>query len=100
MIPDENAENVGQSTVETQSEWRPAPPIITMRALTDPEAIAEALKFQNDFYRNVEWWNANHRTLVTPEFEGKYVAVAGQELFVADTRCGNLPFTFFRGPNI
>jgi hypothetical protein len=80
MIPDLN-----EGMRQPAEQWQPAKPVITMHIETDPEKIAQARKAHEDFKRNVEWWN-EHVQDVPRDADGKFVAVAGRQLFIADTR--------------
>jgi hypothetical protein len=57
---------------------------IVMEVVTDPVEIAEALARHARFQRNSAWLQA-HIPEVYSRHRGKCIAVAGQELFVADT---------------
>lgn len=57
---------------------------IVIEEVTDPEVNARSRTRSEYFQRNTEWWQA-HRHEVLPGGWGKYVAVAGQEAFLADT---------------
>jgi hypothetical protein len=53
--------------------------------VTDPVHVKEAQEQLAQFRRNVDWCQAHREELVPPNY-GKYLAVAGQEAFLADTQ--------------
>ena len=52
--------------------------------VTDPDEIARAQE-QTERHRKNSEWLASHWDDVLPQSRGKFVAVAGQETFIADT---------------
>ena len=61
------------------------PPIqITMEEVTDPREIAEAQAQMEQARRNSVWMQAHAHELYT-QYRGKFIVVAGEELFVGDT---------------
>ena len=60
----------------------PAPFVIETAEVTDEERSA-AVAANEQFKLNVAWWNA-HVNELRDEYLGKFVCVAGQELFVGD----------------
>src|SRR5947199_8486832 len=60
-----------------------SPPII-MEEVTDPVELAKARAQDERFKRNLEWFKTQ-ASEVYRVHRGKCVAIAGQELFVADT---------------
>lgn len=61
------------------------PPIqITMEEITDPEANAKSRACMEQARRNSDWLEA-HATEIYRTYRGKYIVVAGQELFVGET---------------
>ena len=52
--------------------------------VTDPDAVASARAYDQRLKRNLDWLNTHWDDLL-PEAHGRYVAVAGQEAFVADS---------------
>lgn len=61
------------------------PPIqITMEEITDPEEIAKAQAQWAQAKRNSAWLQA-HATEIYRNYRGKFIVVAGEELFVGDT---------------
>jgi hypothetical protein len=58
-------------------------PIFTR--LTDPAEIAEAKAFHEQIERNLKWLGAHWPDLL-PQALGKFVAVAAEEAFVAESR--------------
>lgn len=55
----------------------------TIEVIDDPEKNAPFNDQQAQFHRNSEWLSS-HWPEVLPNASGKFVAVAGQEAFVAD----------------
>lgn len=61
------------------------PPIqVTMEEITDPEEIARFRAAMTQVMRNADWLEA-HATEIYRNYRGKYIVVAGEELFVGDT---------------
>jgi hypothetical protein len=52
--------------------------------LTDPEEIARGRELMDQFNRHTDWVQA-HWANIVPQARGRYLAVAGQEAFLADT---------------
>ena len=46
-------------------------------------SMAAGIAANAEFKRNVSWWNA-HAAEIVPQNLGKFVCIAGQELFVGD----------------
>ena len=60
------------------------PPAIVMQEVTEPQELAEARARRNRFDRNEAWLQA--RAAETYKcHRGRYICIAGEELFVADT---------------
>lgn len=59
-------------------------PKFIIEEVTDPEEIARARAQDERHRRNNEWIQA-HWADVLPQARGKFLAVAGQEAFIADT---------------
>jgi hypothetical protein len=59
------------------------PPIV-MEEVTDPEELARGQAWRARADRNAAWLQA-HAADVYPRYRGKFLCVAGEELFVADT---------------
>jgi uncharacterized protein YbdZ (MbtH family) len=57
---------------------------IIMEEVAEPDRIARARAHDQRLKRNLDWLNAHWDDLL-PQARGRYVAVAGQEPFVADT---------------
>ena len=57
---------------------------IVMEQVTDPEALAKAGVQRERFDRNSAWLQA-HISEVYSKHRGKFICVAGEGLFVADT---------------
>jgi hypothetical protein len=55
-----------------------------MEEVTDPEELARARQQDERFQRNLAWMKA-HASEVYSGHRGKYVCIAGEELFVAET---------------
>lgn len=60
------------------------PSEITIEEVTDPAEIARFREGHEQFGRNSKWLEANWKSLL-PQARGKFVAVAGQEAFIAET---------------
>jgi hypothetical protein len=56
----------------------------TIEEVTDPAEIARCLAQHEKGKRNSDWLQAHWSDLL-PQARGKFVAVAGQEAFIADT---------------
>jgi hypothetical protein len=59
-------------------------PKITLEEVTDPVEIARARALDERFRRNSDWLGS-HWADVLPQARGKFLAVAGQEAFIAET---------------
>ena len=59
-------------------------PLATLEIETDPEVIAEVHEINRQAELNSDWLES-HWADILPEVRGKFVAVAGQEAFIADT---------------
>lgn len=59
-------------------------PQMIVEVVTDPDEIARAESQHAQFRRNAEWLDSHWKDL-TPQAFGKFVAVAGQEAFIAAT---------------
>jgi len=59
-------------------------PAVTMQEVTDPQELAEARARRARFDRNEIWLQA-HVAEIYRRHRGKYICIAGEELFVADT---------------
>src|SRR5438552_10845416 len=59
-------------------------PQIIMEEVTDPEELARGQAWKARADRNAAWLQA-HAAEVYPRHRGKFICVAGEELFVADT---------------
>lgn len=59
-------------------------PALVMEEVTDPEVVARNKAQSERFWRNVDWLSSHWEDLL-PQALGKFVAVAGQEAFLADT---------------
>jgi uncharacterized protein YbdZ (MbtH family) len=57
---------------------------VIMEKVSDPDGITRARAHDRRLKRNLDWLNSHWDDLL-PEAHGRYVAVAGQEAFVADT---------------
>ncbi len=57
---------------------------LTLEEVNDPDVIARARAQDERFERNSHWLQAHWPDLL-PQARGKYLAVAGQEAFIADT---------------
>jgi hypothetical protein len=63
----------------------PLPPIqVVMEEVTDPQEIAKAKAQMEQARRNSAWLQARAREIYT-QHRGKFIVVAGEELFVGDT---------------
>jgi hypothetical protein len=64
---------------------QPTPePQLTVEAIDDPAVLARARAQDERARRNSAWLQA-HRAELLPQARGRFVAVAGQEAFLADT---------------
>jgi hypothetical protein len=59
-------------------------PQFTIEEVTDPEEIACHRAWHEKFRRNADWLEM-HWAEILPQAHGKFIAVAGQEAFIADT---------------
>src|SRR5947207_15059563 len=59
-------------------------PAVVVEVVTDPVENARRRAQHERFERNLDWLQAHWGDLL-PQARGKYVVVAGQEAFVADT---------------
>jgi hypothetical protein len=57
---------------------------LTLEEVNDPAAIARSQAQNERGKRNSDWLQAHWQALL-PQARGKFVAVAGQEAFIADT---------------
>jgi hypothetical protein len=57
---------------------------VVMEEVTDPQETAGAKEQHERFQRNVAWLRANAAEVYS-NHRGKYLCIAGQELFVGDT---------------
>ena len=60
------------------------PPTVVMQEVTDPQELAAARDRRDRFDRNEAWLQA-HVAEIYGCYRGKYICIAGEELFVADT---------------
>jgi hypothetical protein len=56
---------------------------ITMEVISDPVEVAQARVRQQRFERNWDWLEAHASEVYS--HRGKYICIAGQQLFVGDT---------------
>lgn len=63
--------------------WPPEPTFV-IEEVTDPAEIARSQAQNERHRRNSDWLQAHWPDLL-PQARGKFVAVAGQEAFIADT---------------
>jgi hypothetical protein len=59
-------------------------PQVVMEEITDPDILARARVQWDQFERNWSWFKARVGE-ISEAHRGKYICVAGQELFAADT---------------
>src|SRR5262245_64519163 len=59
-------------------------PQLVLEAVTDPAEVARTRVRMEQFRRNSEWLRARWDDLL-PRARGKFLAVAGQQAFLADT---------------
>jgi hypothetical protein len=59
-------------------------PRLEIEEVTDPAEIARIREAHEAFQRNVDWVTSHWPDLL-PQALGRFVAVAGQEAFIADT---------------
>ena len=57
---------------------------ITIAEVTDPDELAKARAQDERFARNSAWLQI-HATEIYPQYRGKCICIAGEELFIADT---------------
>ncbi len=61
-----------------------APPEMTIEVVTDPQEIARSQAQHARFGRNLDWLESHWNELL-PHARGRFVAVAHQQAFVADS---------------
>jgi hypothetical protein len=66
--------------ISMKDDW---PPIV-MEEVTDPEELARAQAQRQRFDRNAAWLQA-HGAEIYPRYRGRFICIAGEELFVANT---------------
>src|SRR5947208_1610705 len=71
--------------VETTPSAGPVQSRATLTRLTDPAEIAGIRAFHEQLARNLRWLGEHWADLL-PEAVGKYVAVAGEQAYVAGSR--------------
>ena len=59
-------------------------PKVVIEEVTDPVEIARHREQHEQFERNSDWLEGHWNKLL-PQARGKFIAVAGQEVFLADT---------------
>lgn len=59
-------------------------PLVMTYEVQDPEELARGKEMHERFWRNVNWLQ-NHWHELLPDAFGKFVVVAGEEPFLADT---------------
>ena len=59
-------------------------PAVIMEEVTDPEELAKARVQRERFDRNWAWFQA-HVPEIYSRYRGKCIAIAGEEVFAADT---------------
>ena len=57
---------------------------ITIEEVTDPKELAEALRLREQFDANSAWLQS-HIPSIYSKHRGKFICVAGEELFVGDS---------------
>jgi hypothetical protein len=57
---------------------------IIMSEVIDPDELAKARAQDERFARNSAWLQM-HATEIYPQYRGKCICIAGEELFIADT---------------
>jgi hypothetical protein len=57
---------------------------ITIQEVTDPQELAKAQRQRKQFDENAAWLQ-NHIPSIYAQHRGKYICVAGKELFVGDS---------------
>ena len=60
------------------------PPAVTMQEVTDPQELTEARARRTLFDHNETWLQA-HVADIYRRYRGRFICIAGEELFVADT---------------
>ncbi len=61
-----------------------AEPELVMEIVTDPVELAKAKAQREKFDRNFEWFKQRSRDIYEQN-RGKYICIAGEELFVGDS---------------
>lgn len=59
-------------------------PTIVMKEVTDEKELAEARARREKFDRNAAWLH-NHAAEVYPKYRGKFICIAGEQLFVGES---------------
>jgi hypothetical protein len=62
---------------------RDSQPVYEMAIVTDPEENAQARALQTQLEANVEWLDAHAAEVYS--HRGRYICIAGRQLFVADS---------------
>ena len=57
---------------------------IVMEEVTDEKELAEARVRREFFDRNAAWLH-NHASEVYPNYRGKFICIAGEQLFIGDS---------------
>jgi hypothetical protein len=66
-----------------QGNWPEREPLKFVE-VTDPVLVARAQRQHEQATRNMDWLQAHWAELIPPNY-GRYLAIAGQEAFLADT---------------
>jgi hypothetical protein len=64
--------------------WAVDQPLVIIEEVSDPREIARSRAQHERFQQNSKWLQS-HWSDVLPQARGRFLAVAGQEAFVADT---------------
>ena len=59
--------------------------LIPMVIEDDPASVAESRRRQELVQKNLDWLEQHHAEVYAAENRGKFICIAGQEMFVADT---------------
>src|SRR5690242_10364571 len=80
------------STIERRPTAAPPERVVSegpypaiMEVVTDPEDIARWRARQERFTRNADWLQVHLSEVYSPENRGRFVCIAGEEPFVADS---------------
>jgi hypothetical protein len=64
--------------------WPPIQPLVAVQEVDDPAEVAPRLQQRERARRNSKWLQS-HWPMLLPRAVGKFLVVAGEEAFIADT---------------